>query len=277
MESKKLVVTQSNHITNAAYKLTLNEQRAMLLILTKIDSMNGTYDTKTEFVITAKEFSETFDIDLKNSYHYLSEVGDSLFERKLTLPIKGKSRYIKTRWVSDVEYNEGEGQVTINIAPKMLPLLTGLRKNFTTYELSYTANFKSSYSHRVYQLLTQWKSIGKCRVDVDGLRQRLQLTPRYEQYKFLKSEILKPALAEINKHSNFTVSMAEFKKVRKVAFIEFTFSDKTAKRSNKPQKARTTNSDKPQVAGPETSSLPDSEVSKGLKKIMASAFLEFVQ
>jgi plasmid replication initiation protein len=181
-----------------------------LLILTKIDSIKE-FDGRSEFKITAKEMIDTFGLDKKSSYAQLSEVGDNLFERKLTLPLRGKNSFIRTRWVSDIEYNEGEGSITVNIAPKMLPLLTELKGNFTSYDLAHTAKFKSSYSHRIYQILAQWKSVGVVKLSLDGFRQRLQLTARYEQYKFLKAEILKPALAEINKHSNLKVQLTERK------------------------------------------------------------------
>lgn len=280
---KKLVVTQSNNIVNAAYKLSLDEQRVMLLILSKIESKDTDYTHKSEFTITAKEFVETFGTDKKSSYSQLAEVGDHLMERKLTLPIDGKRHYIRTQWVSDVEYNKGQGSITINLARKMIPLLTQLKSNFTTYHLAHTAKFKSSYSHRIYQLLLQWKSVGKVKVDLEGFKQRLMLPPMYDQYKFLKLKILIPCLKEINKHSDLVVELNEIKKGRKVTALEFAFRVKSptqsvpTKHSKSAQVKSKNQNNKSYVPDSENDSLANSDINSSLKKIRQETFKDFIQ
>lgn len=277
MEKKKVVVTQSNHLTNAAYKLTLNEQRVMLLLMSKMDSRKK-YTATDSFTITAEELSEAFGLGKKNSYRDLEEAGLSLFERKLTFKFAEKGHYMQTRWVSQVEYIEGTGTIKINFAPAMIPLLTDLKNNFTTYELTHTAKFKSSYSHRIYQLLCQWKSIGSIKIKVDGFRQRLELGPYYDVYFRLKQKILEPSLKEINQHSNFKVEMNEIKEGRKVVGIEFRFKEKAANKTSRTAL-------KPVLISPykqaerseETASLPDFEINTGLKKITDSMFEDYLQ
>lgn len=275
----KLVVTTSNLIVNAAYKLTLNEQRVLLLILAKIESKDTNYGPKTEFIVTAKEFSETFGIPLKSAYTPLQEAGDHLLERKITLPIKHRSHYVKSQWVSDVEYiNLGSGASTssikINIAPRMLPLLTQLKSNFTTYQLAHTARFKSAYSHRIYQMLVQWKSTGRLKIDLAQLRNRLMLPPLYDQYKFLKSRILTPCLKEINKHSDLKVELKEIKSGRQVTDIVFQFTVKKALHSDVVIKfSNPTSHTRPSA---QNDSVTDSETNRTLKHL-SDGLKDFIQ
>lgn len=277
MEKKRTVVTQSNHLTNAAYKLTLNEQRVMLLLISKLDSRKK-YSAEDSFTVTAEELSSTFGIDKKNSYRDLEEAGLNLFERKLTFKYEEKGHYLQTRWVSQVEYREGSGYIKIKFAPGMIPLITELKNNFTTYELAHTAKFKSAYSHRIYQLLCQWKSIGKVSVTLEGIKQKLVLGKTYEQYKFLKHYILSPSIKEINTYSNFKVEMSEIKEGRKVVGLEFRFKEKSANKArNSALKPFLISPYKQAERSEETASLPDFEINSGLKKITESMFEDFLQ
>lgn len=232
MEKNSLTVTQSNILTNASYRFSLNEQRVMLMVLAQIDSMKKEYTKKDSFKITSKEYSQIFGVHPKTAYRDLKDVGDKLFERKLTFPLPGKGRYVKTRWVYEVEYNENVGAITLTLAPRMLPLLTQLSEKFTSYQLMHTVKFKSAYTHRLYQLLTQWKSVGSVTIPLDGLKQRFELTDYYDEYKRLKEKIIKPSIEEINKYSNLKVSMKEIKEGRSVVAITLSFKEKVAKKSD---------------------------------------------
>lgn len=266
METKSLIVTQSNIITNASYKLTLNEQRVLLLVLAKIDSMKKEYSKKDTFKISAKELSDVFGVKTNNAYRELKEVGDKLFERKLTFPLPEKGRYVKTRWVYEVEYNKNEGSITLGIAPKMLPLLTQLSEKFTSYHLMHTVNFKSAYTHRLYQLLVQWKTVGSVKIPLDGLRQRLELTGIYAEYKYLSQRILKPSIEEINYHSDLKVSMKEIKEGRSVVAVSLEFKEKAAKKSSTIHKSQPKQSFKESTEV--ESKLNDGDINHALNNIL---------
>ena len=59
-----------------------------------------------------------------------------------------------------ISYVEGSGVVKLRFAPEVVPLITRLEKNFTSYELMQVANL-SLYSTRLYELLVCWRSTGK--------------------------------------------------------------------------------------------------------------------
>lgn len=141
MEKKKMVVVQSNNLTNAAYKLTLNEQRVMLLLISKLDSRKK-YTAEDSFTVTAEELSNTFGVAKKSSYRNLEEAGKDLFERKLTFKYEEKGHYLQTRWVSQVEYKEGSGHIKVKFAPGIIPLITELKTILRHTNLNTLPNLK---------------------------------------------------------------------------------------------------------------------------------------
>ena len=64
------------------------------------------------------------------------------------------------RWVSGISYVEGAGIVKLRFAPEIVPLITRLEQNFTSYELMQVANL-NLYATRLYELLVSWRSTGK--------------------------------------------------------------------------------------------------------------------
>ena len=64
------------------------------------------------------------------------------------------------RWVSGISYVEGAGIVKLRFAPEIVPLITRLEQNFTSYELMQVANL-NLYATRLYELLVSWRSAGK--------------------------------------------------------------------------------------------------------------------
>lgn len=275
MEKKKMVVTQSNHLTSAAYKLSLNEQRVLLFVMTKIDSRKD-YSSNNTFKVSGREFGQIFNIDDRNVYKVIRDVGDHLFERELRFR-HGKGHYTRARWVEKVEYNEGEGYITLEIGSCVLPLLTQLKGNFTSYDLQNTVRFKSAYSHRIYQFLNQWKTVGRVKIKIDGVKQRLELGEYYDDYKRLKGKILIPCLKEINLHSNLKVDMTELKEGRKVIGIEFSFKEKSLKRSKTDLKPLLTSPYRQAGSSDESASLPVSDINSSLKKIRIETFGDFIQ
>jgi hypothetical protein len=78
----KLLVSKSNHLIEAGYKLTLNEQRLILTAISKLDGRKP-FPKDNEFIITAQEFSKAFDIPIKQAYENLENASSRLYERDI--------------------------------------------------------------------------------------------------------------------------------------------------------------------------------------------------
>ena len=80
----KDLIVKSNHVIEASYRLTLNEQRLVLACIQKIKK-GQKIDPATPFVITASDFSDMFSVSLDRAYSELQTVADRLYERSVTV------------------------------------------------------------------------------------------------------------------------------------------------------------------------------------------------
>ena len=107
-----------------------------------------------------------------------------------------------------------------------MPLLSELKETFTTYNIDDISSMKSIYAIRMYEIFKQFKTFGKREVELDWLKERLQIEDIYSAFADLKRRVIDPALKEINVHSDLTVSYTLKKDRKKVKALNFTFYKK---------------------------------------------------
>jgi plasmid replication initiation protein len=61
-----------------------------------------------------------------------------------------------------------------------MPFISNVKANFTQYMLSEVSKMQGAYSVRIYELLTQYKSVGNAHSFIDDLRFMLDLGTRYK-------------------------------------------------------------------------------------------------
>jgi len=208
MDTQKLTVYKANDVVEAGYKLTLNEQRVVLACIAQVNSAEQLLKTD-EFELSAKDFSKLFNISEDRAYHALVDVTDSLFNRYIMIknpfPNKPKIDTLKIRWISSIAYNKTEGKITLCFSQNMLPYLSELKGAFTKYELKYIGNMTSIYGIRLYELLMQWRNIGKREIEIEWLKKQFEITDQYPNMNDFKKRVIDPAVNDINTHSNFNV------------------------------------------------------------------------
>jgi plasmid replication initiation protein len=227
MTTEKLLVTKSNNLVEAGYKLTLNEQRLVLMMISQLDGRKP-IPKNGDFTITANSFAEAFDISVKQSYEILDEAASRLYERDIkTFDKKAKTRG-RFRWVDGVKYWDGEGKVTLRISRHIAPYLSLLHQQFTTYDLKQVTKLNSSYSIRFYELLIQFLKTGERFISLEKVRALFELTTEYPRFYDFKRRILKPSIDEINKHTDLVVEWDVKKKGRTITGLVFIFEKKIA-------------------------------------------------
>ena len=222
----KQLVVKANKLIEASYYLTLNEQRLILLAITKVRRDSALY-TQDEFVISAEDWVSTFQVESKNAYRDLQAISRQLFERYITIE-NTRGNPLMTRWISSIEYLAKDGKLVITFAQKILPFLTVLEKEFTKYRLEFVSKMTSIYAVRLYELLVQWNSTGTREIELDWLKKTFQITETYAEIRNFKARVLEPAITQINTHSDLTVSYTQRKTGRVVTHFTFAFSPKTA-------------------------------------------------
>ena len=217
-----LLVTKSNHLIEAGYKLSLNEQRLLLSVISQLDGRKP-LPKGNLFTISAHEFSQAFDIPLKQAYEILDDASSKLYERDIkTFDKKSKIRG-RFRWVDSVEYLDGEAKVTLSFCNHIIPYLTLLHEQFTTYELKQVAQLKSSYAIRFYELLVQFIKTGERFISIEKLKLMLEIDDQYQRFYDLKRYVIMPSIENINKTTSIVVDWDVVKKGRTITGLMFIF------------------------------------------------------
>ena len=166
-----LQISMSNAVTRASHGLTLVEKRIIGLFIAKFDTrqhrkiLDRVISTQDATIrITAKEYSDTFDIDIKTAYRDLLKGTDQFFNRYwrvLQDTPKGKKEF-KFNWLEAVVYHHGEGWVEATFARKTIPhLVFSLKDQYTKYKLKSTIAFTGTYVWRLWELLAQFANTKK--------------------------------------------------------------------------------------------------------------------
>lgn len=253
----KDVIVKSNHVIEASYRLTLNEQRLVLACIQKIKK-GQRIDPATPFVVTASDFSDMFAVSLDRAYSELQTVADRLYERSVTVyqpdPDEPALAATKTRWITAIDYIPTGGKVRLYFSSKMIPYISMLEGGFTRYNMEYIAKMNSVYGIRFYELMKSWL-FGEPRktktVEIDEIKELLALKDekgnyQYPSIKDFKLRVLDKAMEDINTHSDLTASYEDKKTGRKITHFTFTFALKVRGEENTKEPEKEPESRKPE-------------------------------
>jgi plasmid replication initiation protein len=219
------LVVKSNALIQASYKLTLNEQRLVLLAVAGLNSkrvaVRPGFNQVDGIRITAEEFLEAWNLSSKDAYNALKDATNELYERSI-VEIKGK-RVTKDRWVSRVVYHDGEGWAELSFSPHITPHLTSLGKNFTEYRLGQVANLRSTYAVRLFEWCVQFIDNGWLVISLDDLKLRLGVG--YKLFNDIRRKVIEPAVKELQAKSNLDIQWEPIKEGKAVKAVRFTFKE----------------------------------------------------
>jgi plasmid replication initiation protein len=212
-------VTQSNRLVEASHTLTLNEKRLVLAAASLIDPRKPL--PKDGYItVRADAFADVFGLDVRHAYEALNDAANRLFERDIRRYSKGKV-VERMRWVFHVKYKEGQGCVELGFSPTVLPHLTMLNREFTSYQLKQIGSLSSFYAVRLYELMSQFLKLGQRECTLAQLRQMLDLGDKYQDVKNLRVRVLDPALKELNAGTDLAVTAEPRRLGRKIVGFSF--------------------------------------------------------
>lgn len=228
---KKELIVKDNALINASYSLELTEQRIILLAILKARENKTPHNQ--ELIVTAQSYITAFNVHRNTAYKTLKTACDNLFTRQFTYQrynSNGNVEVVKTRWVQSVIYAENESYIKIKFTDEILPLVTMLEKHFTSYELQQVSSLKSVHSIRLYELLIQYRTVGKIEISLDDLRLKLGINEsEYPRMDNFKNRVLDVGIQQINEHSDITVKYNQVKTGRQITGFIFTFKQKPSK------------------------------------------------
>lgn len=270
LKSKTRKVYKSNKLNKAGFSgYNLNDYRVYLNAIALIGGVTeqGKYiqseSPSRTYRLTAKEFSEQFNIELKHSYIILKNAIDKL--RKTDIKIEKPDMFTTTyiNVCEMVEYNHKEGSITIEFTQRIMEYLKQRTKNFTLYNLKEVSELNSLYAVRLYELIQQFNTTtGLIIHTIEQWREIFGILPeQYRLYGHLKDKVFSQALDEINSKTGYKLVMTEEKEGKKVVRVRFDFEPDTVhtgidkrtgklttrhKRKSKPKRQQQTIDDNPE-------------------------------
>ena len=133
--------------------------------------------------------------------------------------------------MSKIAYVDTAGILELVFAPDVIPLITQLERSFTFYELKQISSLSSKYAIRLYELLIQWRSVGKTPLfHIEDFRFKLGLgSDEYQIMGNFKKKVLDLALTQINEKTDIVASYEQHKAGRNITGFSFSFSPKHTK------------------------------------------------
>lgn len=232
-------VSMSNALARAAQNLDLNEKRLIAIGLAKTDSMSLqglalAANAGWKLTLNAQEYADEFGVTTSTAYKQLRSACEHLYERSIGFVVPGKAKgsgkkadtVRRWRWVSAVEYSEGEGYVQLNFSPEIAPHLLGLRHRFTSYKLKQAARFDTVYAWRLYELLKSWSDTGRWSPTVEEFNEIMETPPSFRaDFKALRVRCIEPSVEALNAKAGLVVSWKPLRYgARKVSALEFVFA-----------------------------------------------------
>lgn len=227
------LVTMSNALTRAGHGLTLAEKRLVMMAVSKLDSGKPIRPGEVPTTrITAAEYAEAAECGMPTAYEALQDAAKALFERKITFyeaahRRKGKPlepTKVQMRWVGQVHYQKGEGWVELYWWPKLLPHLTGLKRQFTSYQLQQASALRSAYSWRLLELLMRFESTGWAEYSIEDFAAAMDATEKQRaNFNNIKRRIIEPAVKELGDKDGWLIQWRPIKAGRKVSAVRFEF------------------------------------------------------
>ena len=269
MKTKELV-SKSNVLIEANYMLNIVPQRLIVLAILKARNQGDLSNVGGLHRITAIEYQTHFGCALPMAYESLKSACKSLYESEFVWigeDEDGDPQKINTRFVQQAIYNDGKGYVEVMFSNGIIPLITRLSREYTEYELIQIRNLNSVYALRIFEMLMQWRIVGKTPVIAIGdLRDRLGIADH--QYKVMsnfKARVLDLAINEINEHTDITASYKQHKAGKVITGFTFTFKQKKTPE----QLATATNKNRDNATPDLFHNMTDDQISTFSKKLAA--------
>lgn len=226
-------ISMSNALTRAGHGLTLAEKRIVAHAASKLDSSKALPAGEVPVTrLAAAEYAETFQVEAHTAYEALQSAAKSLYGRSVTFyeaahrrrgkPIEHTK--VQMRWVGSVKYHQGEGWVELHWWPKLLPHLTGLKRQFTSHQLKQASALRSVYSWRLLELLTRFEANGWAEYTVEDFAVAMDAPPSLTDFAQVKRRIIDPAVKELQAKDGWLIEWKPVKAGRKVKTLRFKFS-----------------------------------------------------
>jgi len=213
-----LVVSKSNSLVEASYRMNVSEQRVLALLVAQIHPDDEDF---RPYRFKVAELAKLIETKTKAAYGEVRELTRGLMKR--VIQIEEADGPLQIAWMSSAKYFTGKGEVELCFDPKLKPYLLQLQSRFTSYKLRNVVKLRSRYSVRLYELLKQYEAFGKRSFELTELRKTLGLTEsEFTLWADFRRNVLELAERELPKKTDIGFSYSARKSGRAVTSVDFT-------------------------------------------------------
>ena len=223
--NKKSLIVQSNRLIEAKYRLSVEEQKIIKILISQIQRDDEDFK---DYEFRIKDLAEMLEMEHKDPYGVLRAITKRLMSRVLEFYNSDTQSLLQTAWLSSAEYKQGHGTISLCFDPKMKPLLLQLQSYFTKYELGQVMQFKGQYTIRFFEFRKSF--LGRHKTEamftLKELRDTLGLKKsEYRQFCDFKKRVLEPARLELLEKTGRSFVWELFREGRggKIAGVRFVF------------------------------------------------------
>lgn len=226
-------VTMGNALARASHGLSLAEKRIVALAVSKLDSARPLRPGEAPVTrIYADEYAEMYDIDINTAYEQLRAAGAALYQRSVTFfepafrrdgkPLEPTR--VTMRWVGRAKYQAGEAWIELAWWHELLKHLTGLQRQFTSYQLKQASALRSAHSWKLLELLSRFKSSGIAEYTIEDFCESMEATEKQRKdFAAIRVKIIEPSVKELKEKDGWEIEWSPIKAGRKVKALRFTF------------------------------------------------------
>ena len=231
--NKKTLVVQSNSLVQAKYRLSVEEQKIIKILISQIQRDDKDFQNY-EFRI--RELAEMLGMEHKDPYGVLEKITERLMSRVLKFYNPETKILLQASWLSSVSYKKGEGTVSLRFDPYMKPLLLQLQSYFTKYELGQVMQFKGQYTIRFFEFRKSFLGQNKKEISfsLQDLWEKLGLKKgEYKIFRNFKNRVLEPARLELLEKTGQSFSWESVRQGRggKIVGVRFVFDGEIERES----------------------------------------------
>lgn len=151
-ERCQFVVKSNALIQKTRYELTLEEQRLLLYIISKIKPDDERIEMQH---FTIRDYCEVCGIDIfsmPKMYGYMKDTIKKLADKSFWVKLDTGGEML-LRWIDKAKISKYSGTVDIKLNDDLIPYLLELQGLYTQYQLVSVLPMKSKYSARLYEIL----------------------------------------------------------------------------------------------------------------------------
>ncbi|CAH0997685.1 hypothetical protein EMA8858_03819 [Emticicia aquatica] len=218
-------IRKSNNLVEGRFRFDIWEMRIFVKMLTIIHRDDEDFK---RYRIYLKEIISEFELEKNNrSYEELKKGAEKLASREIRIPMlspKGEAMELFTHIVSGaksfVDSKQGK-YIEVDFHPDMKPYLLQLQTKFLMYDVRNVLKLPSSFSIRIYELLKQYETIGKRKMNVEEIKEMLDIKDKYSLYANLKQRVIIKAQMDLEAFTDIKFTFEEVKRGKSVEEIVF--------------------------------------------------------